>query len=104
MVVTPVLHLMGVATMHDGILTHRLSVEISQEGNTEGTTDATEVMTIDINALWIGGSDPGFAVIHTEGWSVNDGAEMAQIIDAVQDAAQGLTEKLRSFSVTGQDV
>lgn len=82
------------------ITTHRMRLEITQEGNTDGTTGEYEDMTIEIEGMWMDDTGRGYAVLRTEGWSVECGAEMAQIIDAAQDAAQAVTEKLRSFSVT----
>ena len=83
------------------INTHRMEIEITQDGNTDGTTGETESMTIEIDGMWMDESGRGYAVLRTEGWSINDGAEMAQVIDAVQDAAEALTQKLRIISVKG---
>ena len=83
------------------IITHRMEIELSQDGNTDGTTGDSESLTIEIEGMWMDESGRGFAVLRTEGWSINDSAEMAQVIDAVQDAAEALTQKMRSFAVKG---
>lgn len=85
--------------MSEKIMAHRMTVEVSQGGNTEGTTAITETMTIEVEALWIDSESDGFVVIRTEGWSVDSSSEIAQIVDAAQDAARMLNEKIASISV-----
>lgn len=73
---------------------HQMSVVMSQDNNTDGTTgDNGEHMTIDLEALWMDDGG-GYAVVQTEGWSVDDAEEMARLIGAVQGAAIGLKKAL----------
>lgn len=58
--------------------------DISQDGNTLGTTGETEILSVRCE-YQLPGEEP-FLVISTEGFSFDDIEDLAQVIKAVQDA------------------
>jgi hypothetical protein len=56
-----------------------IKVEFVQEGNTMGTTEDYEVVTIDLE--FQGVEDDSFYVIRSNGWSFNDTEELQKLID-----------------------
>jgi hypothetical protein len=65
----------------------RLEAEFCQDGNTSGTTSETEVLTICLEN--IGPDGDGFWTIKTDGWSVDEATELAEIIDRVRRMGNG---------------
>lgn len=58
---------------------HKCSHEFTQEGNTLGTTEEYEAITIE-QETQIPGEEP-FFVIRTQGWSINDADELKRLLD-----------------------
>ena len=69
---------------------NRIIVELYQDGNTLGTTDDTEQLTVQTDTQLPG--EPPFFVIKTNGWSIDGHEDMATIIRAVQSAHQQIQE------------
>lgn len=62
----------------------KASFTFTQDGNTMGTTDDHETLVVDLEyqTLDPGKGDECFAVIRTDGWSVESGDEIALTVDA----------------------
>ena len=66
-------------------------VEFVQAGNTLGTTDETEILNISFENQLPG--DETFMVIRsTTGWSMNEAADLSQILEQVHKAIEGIRE------------
>jgi hypothetical protein len=57
------------------------SFTFTQEGNTPGTTDEFETLTINLEYQMPEKPEDCFIVIKTEGWSVSDGDELKELVD-----------------------
>ena len=57
------------------------SMTFTQDGNTLGTTDNVETITIDLE-YQLPGDEP-FAVLITDGWSIDNPAELTTLINRV---------------------
>lgn len=65
----------------DKIYINSVEVVLHQDGNTLGTTDDVEVLTIRLETQIPDDPFDPFAVIKTDGWSVGSGKEIAVLID-----------------------
>lgn len=65
---------------------HKITYEFSQEGNTDGTTEEMEELTVEIQSCT--GSiekEGGYLVLRTKtGWSINDATELVELLDLVE--------------------
>lgn len=66
-----------------------VEVVLHQDGNTMGTTDEIEVLTVRLETQIPDDPFDPFAVLKTEGWSINDGKDIAGLIDLL---VSGLSE------------
>ena len=57
------------------------SFTFGQEGNTEGTTSEYEEITIEYQNPF--DLHHGFFVLRTEGWSIDNAAEFAELLDRI---------------------
>lgn len=64
--------------------------EFTQKGNTDGTTEDTEFLTIEMQScLESLTKQPGYLVLRTEtGWSINDPKELDDIINYVKNVLE----------------
>ena len=60
---------------------NRASFHFTQEGNTEGTTNEFEEITIDYEII---ADEGGFFVLRTEGWSVDSVEELEELLDRIK--------------------
>jgi hypothetical protein len=58
----------------------QVSVTYAQEGNTIGTTSATETITVNLE-FQLGEKDGCFVVLKTKGWSVDVPSDIIELID-----------------------
>lgn len=69
--------------MEKPILTN-ITYKFIQEGNTDGTTDDTEELIIDLEGVIDIPRDGAYMVLRTPtGWSINDKEELIELIDFV---------------------
>jgi hypothetical protein len=57
----------------------KVSVTYTQDGNTLGTTEECESITVNIEFQLPG--DGGFTVIKTDGWSMDDPKELTELVN-----------------------
>ena len=57
-----------------------------QEGNTDGTTCNDEILTVTVDSAHKGiEKEGGYLVLRTDtGWSINDAAEMAELLSHIE--------------------
>jgi hypothetical protein len=68
----------------------RCSFTFNQEGNGNGTTDETEILTIECeSSLGIDNDEGCFYVLKTEGWSIDNLNELQELFDRIQKILQG---------------
>lgn len=68
----------------------KCSFTFSQEGNTNGTTDDIETLTIECDSsLGIDNDGGCFYVLKTEGWSINNVNELQELFDRINKVIQG---------------
>lgn len=60
---------------------NRASFHFTQEGNTEGTTNEFEEITIDYEII---ADEGGFFVLRTEGWSIDNVEELSELLDRIK--------------------
>ena len=60
---------------------NKASFHFTQEGNTEGTTSDIEEITIDYEVI---ADEGGFFVLRTEGWSIDNIAELSELLDRIK--------------------
>lgn len=60
---------------------NRASFHFTQEGNTEGTTNEFEEITIDYEVI---ADEGGFFVLRTEGWSIDNVEELSELLDRIK--------------------
>lgn len=60
---------------------NKASFHFTQEGNTEGTTSDIEEITIDYEVI---ADEGGFFVLRTEGWSIDNVAELSELLDRIK--------------------
>jgi hypothetical protein len=84
--------------MDERINITKISVELTQKGNTIGTTDDYEYFVIDVENVDASEKieDNGFLVIRTEGWSIDSPDELNSILTAVQASAASIREAVNS--------
>jgi hypothetical protein len=66
---------------------YKASFQFTQPGNTNGTTDETEILTIDCESVYGYDEEPGrcFFVIKSEtGWSIDSMTELQELFDRIQ--------------------
>lgn len=54
------------------------SFRFIQEGNTDGTTEDTEVLQIDFENIML--EPPGYIVLRTQGWSIDHSDELYDLL------------------------
>jgi hypothetical protein len=63
----------------------KCSFTFDQEGNGNGTTEETEILTIECEAsLGIDNDGGCFYVLRTEGWSIDSINELQELFDRIQ--------------------
>jgi hypothetical protein len=63
----------------------RCSFTFNQEGNSNGTTDEFETLTIECEAsLGIDNDEDCFYVLKTEGWSIDNVNDLQELFDRIQ--------------------
>ena len=63
----------------------KCSFTFDQEGNSNGTTDEIETLTIECEAsLGIDNDEGCFYVLKTEGWSIDNVNELQELFDRIQ--------------------
>jgi hypothetical protein len=63
----------------------KCSFTFDQEGNGNGTTEETEILTIECEAsLGIDNDEGCFYVLKTEGWSIDNVNELQELFDRIQ--------------------
>ncbi len=72
----------------------RMEVEIWQDGNTIGTTEEIESLTVCLEYQM---AEPGkgeecFFVLKTKGWSIDDLEELRPLLEDARSAAQKISE------------
>jgi len=68
----------------------KCSFTFNQEGNTNGTTDDIETLTIECDSsLGIDNDGGCFYVLKTEGWSINNVNELQELFDRINKVIQG---------------
>jgi len=75
---------------HSDLQLEKVIVEFSQEGNTHGTTEEYEDLTVDINRV-AGADKPDdyyYVFRSKSGWSVNDARDMIRITNAIDEAVR----------------
>ncbi len=66
-------------------------VQLTQDGNTLGSTDETEILDISFENQLPG--DETFMVLRSStGWSINAASDLASVLDAAHKAIDGLRE------------
>ena len=77
----------------------KILYEFDQEGNTDGTTDKYEKMSIEVQGFNSIEEEGGYHVLRTStGWSFNDSKELIDLLEVVRkgvssDAPPGFLEK-----------
>lgn len=69
---------------------NKITYEFSQEGNTDGTTEDQEELTVEIQGC-IGSIDTsgGYLVLRTKtGWSISDADELVSLLNIVEDGVK----------------
>jgi hypothetical protein len=68
----------------------RCSFTFNQEGNSNGTTDDIEILTIECeSSLGIDNDEGCFYVLKTDGWSIDNVNELQELFDRIQKILQG---------------
>jgi hypothetical protein len=68
----------------------RCSFTFNQEGNTKGTTDDVEILTIECESpLGIDNDEGCFYVLKTDGWSIDNVNDLQELFDRIQKVIQG---------------
>jgi hypothetical protein len=68
----------------------KCSFTFGQEGNTNGTTDEFEIITIECeSSLGIDNDEGCYYVLRTEGWSIDNVNELQELFDRIQKSIQG---------------
>jgi hypothetical protein len=68
----------------------KCSFTFCQDGNTNGTTEDTEQITIECDSpLGIDNDGGCFYVLRTEGWSIDDENDLQELFDRIQKVIQG---------------
>ena len=68
----------------------KCSFTFNQEGNTNGTTDDIETLTIECDSsLGIDNDGGCFYVLKTEGWSIDSVNDLQELFDRIQKVIQG---------------
>jgi hypothetical protein len=63
----------------------RCSFTFNQEGNTNGTTDDVEILTIECeSSLGIDNDGGCYYVLKTDGWSIDSVKELQELFDKIQ--------------------
>lgn len=65
----------------DKVYINSVEVVLHQDGNTLGTTDDVEILTIRLETQIPDDPFDPFVVIKTDGWSVNSGKDIAGLLD-----------------------
>ena len=66
----------------------RASFTFVQDGNTMGTTEKFETLTVELETQ-LPGEDP-FIVLKTTGWSIDDMEDLTELVNKCLDAYPGL--------------
>jgi hypothetical protein len=61
----------------------KVSIDFTQEGNTLGTTDEYESITINLEFQGVE-EDGAFITIKTDGWSIDDMKDLNKLVDRVK--------------------
>jgi len=77
-----------------GVEVSKISIEMYQEGNTLGTTEEYEKLTVDIEYQLPG--EEGFLVIRTDGWSMDDPEELVSLLTKIKEAEHFLRDKVET--------
>jgi hypothetical protein len=68
----------------------RCSFTFNQEGNTKGTTDDIEILTIECESpLGIDNDEGCFYVLKTDGWSIDNVNDLQELFDRIQKVIEG---------------
>ena len=68
----------------------KCSFTFNQEGNTNGTTDDIETLTIECDSsLGIDNDGGCFYVLKTEGWSIDSVNDLQELFDRINKVIQG---------------
>ena len=68
----------------------KCSFTFNQEGNTNGTTDDIETLTIECeSSLGIDNDEGCYYVLRTEGWSIDNVNELQYLLDRINKVTQG---------------
>ena len=72
--------------MEDKPYLNKITYEFSQEGNTSGTTDNDEFLTVEVEGpAGCITKEGGFLVIRTTtGWSINNSSELLELLSLVE--------------------
>lgn len=63
----------------------KIRYEFYQPGNTDGTTDDTEELVVEVESIVDIEKEGGYFVLRTTtGWSINDSSELVDIINRVK--------------------
>jgi hypothetical protein len=68
----------------------RCSFTFNQEGNSNGTTDEFEILTIECeSSLGIDNDEGCYYVLKTDGWSIDSVNDLQELFDRVNKVIQG---------------
>jgi len=77
-----------------GIEVTKISIELSQEGNTLDTTSEYESLTVNLEYQLTGPGEYGFLVVKTDGWSVDDPSEFSSLLEKIVDTEKFLKDRV----------
>lgn len=64
---------------------YEASFQFTQEGNTNGSTDNVETLTINLeSSLGVDTEGDGFFVLRTNGWSINGVEELEELFERIR--------------------
>lgn len=69
----------------DNLFLSKITYEFIQQGNTDGTTDETEELTVEVIGVMDILTSGGYMVLRTPtGWSINSSDELMELLKVVE--------------------